>query len=192
MYPTLSSETKYNIVNKRHRLGRNLRVGDLIIIKHPNMIAHAGKRVIGLQGDFVVRDPNLSPTVGGMPIAGGGGGGAAAGAYDAASEANRHEPEMIEVPPGHIWVAGDNLSWSRDSRFYGPVPMGLILGKIVRHSNPKSDWLVDMVRTGGDQLRPARGSQEGADDWSLAFRSYLGMETQGNIEEYDLQKEEKS
>lgn len=191
MYPTLSAETKYNIVNRRHRLGRGLRVGDLIIIKHPNLRAHAGKRVIGLQGDFVIRDPHSSPTVGGMPIASGNRGGAH-GPNDAASAADRPEPEMIEVPPGHVWVAGDNISWSRDSRFYGPVPMGLILGKIVAHSNPRSDWLVDMVGTDGDQLRPARQGQEGGDDWSLAFRSYLGMETQTNIEEYDLQKEEKS
>jgi len=134
-------------------------VGDLIILKHPifeNL--NAGKRVIGMPGDFVVRDPHMSRTVGGMPIA-----------AIASPEANREEPEMIEVPPGHVWVAGDNLSWSRDSRFYGPVPMGLILGKIVRYSHPSSDWMIDMVKTAKDQLMPARMSKEGqnVDDWTL-------------------------
>ncbi|TPX32470.1 hypothetical protein SmJEL517_g04484 [Synchytrium microbalum] len=35
-----------------------------------------------------------------------------------------------QVPPGHIWVQGDNSSNSKDSREYGPIPMGLIRGKV--------------------------------------------------------------
>ena len=71
MYPTLPSETKYLIISKRHRLGRDMKVGDLVHFKHPNF-RHlaAGKRIIGMPGDFVVRDPDMSPTVGGMTIPG--------------------------------------------------------------------------------------------------------------------------
>jgi len=35
------------------------------------------------------------------------------------------------VPPGQIWVEGDNNTESRDSRNYGPVPLGLIRGRVV-------------------------------------------------------------
>jgi signal peptidase I len=183
MYPTLGLETKYIIISKRHRLGRNLKVGDLIHTKHPNFRnQNAGKRVIGLPGDFVIRDPHMSPTVGGILVKGG---------HSSEDGTEREEPEMIEVPPGHVWIAGDNLAWSRDSRFYGPVPMGLILGKIVRHSNPSSDWIVDMVSSKGDQLRPARMGMEGDDfdDWILTARPWVGKEKATNLAEVELQKE---
>ena len=35
----------------------------------------------------------------------------------------------VKVPPGHVWVEGDNLAHSRDSRFFGPIPMALITGR---------------------------------------------------------------
>lgn len=35
------------------------------------------------------------------------------------------------VPPGRVWVEGDNSTESRDSRNYGPVPLGLVRGKVV-------------------------------------------------------------
>ncbi|KAL6944552.1 hypothetical protein ACO0RG_001289 [Hanseniaspora osmophila] len=39
--------------------------------------------------------------------------------------------EFVQVPKGHVWLTGDNLSYSVDSRTYNFVPMGLIKGKIV-------------------------------------------------------------
>lgn len=36
-----------------------------------------------------------------------------------------------QVPPGHIWLEGDNLIVSRDSREYGPVPLALVRGRAV-------------------------------------------------------------
>lgn len=35
------------------------------------------------------------------------------------------------VPEGKVWLEGDNSAVSRDSRTYGPVPLGLVEGKIV-------------------------------------------------------------
>uniref|UniRef100_A0A4W5N872 Peptidase S26 domain-containing protein n=1 Tax=Hucho hucho TaxID=62062 RepID=A0A4W5N872_9TELE len=34
------------------------------------------------------------------------------------------------VPKGHVWLEGDNLSNSADSRSYGPVPYALIRGRV--------------------------------------------------------------
>lgn len=36
----------------------------------------------------------------------------------------------IIVPKGHVWLEGDNSENSLDSRFYGPVPMGLIESRV--------------------------------------------------------------
>ena len=36
----------------------------------------------------------------------------------------------IIIPPGHVWLAGDNAENSTDSRKYGPVSLGLIKGRV--------------------------------------------------------------
>ncbi|KAI9330286.1 mitochondrial inner membrane protease subunit 1 [Obelidium mucronatum] len=80
---------------------QSLRVGDVVAARSP---LHANravcKRVLGVPGDVVLRDPSVSL-------------------------------ETVRVPPGHVWLQGDNLSHSIDSRTYGPLPMGLIKGKVV-------------------------------------------------------------
>lgn len=35
------------------------------------------------------------------------------------------------VPSGHVWLLGDNKSNSTDSREFGPLPMGLIIGIVI-------------------------------------------------------------
>ena len=37
-------------------------------------------------------------------------------------------PQPIKVPPGHWFMMGDNRGHSDDSRFWGPVPVGWIIG----------------------------------------------------------------
>lgn len=37
--------------------------------------------------------------------------------------------EKTTIPPGYYWVMGDNRTNSRDSRFFGPIPKSLIVGR---------------------------------------------------------------
>ncbi|PHH62616.1 hypothetical protein CDD81_6850 [Ophiocordyceps australis] len=54
---------------------------------------------------------------------------------------------VIEVPQGHCWIQGDNLSISRDSRNFGPLPLALITGKAVAQILPwrQRHWLLNNV-----------------------------------------------
>lgn len=61
------------------------------------------KRITGMPGDIVCADPT--------------------GTYAPSTE-------HVVVPKNHIWVTGDNLAWSRDSRTYGPIPLGLVKGRV--------------------------------------------------------------
>ncbi|XP_044476204.1 mitochondrial inner membrane protease subunit 2-like [Mangifera indica] len=38
--------------------------------------------------------------------------------------------DAVKVPDGHCWVEGDNLSSSMDSRSVGPIPLGLVQGRV--------------------------------------------------------------
>ena len=55
---------------------------------------------------------------------------------------------LRQVPDGHCWVLGDNLPESRDSRFYGPVPLALVKGKVIAKVLPWSDmgWIENNLK----------------------------------------------
>ena len=38
----------------------------------------------------------------------------------------------VLIPPGHIWIEGDNLPLSWDSRDFGPIPLSMVDG-VVRY-----------------------------------------------------------
>ena len=45
------------------------------------------------------------------------------------------------VPPGCVWLLGDNRRNSTDSRIYGPVPTGIVKGRVVLRV-----WPLDQAR----------------------------------------------
>jgi len=139
MYPTIPSSGAVQIISRSSRHGHNLRVGDHVDAYNPHIPgSRVGKRVVGMPGDYVLYDANMAPSPGGAAVPPG-----------VAEDEDREEPRMIQVPEGHVWLAGDNLSYSRDSRFYGPVPMALVVGKPVWNG----DGFASMKYLGGEQLR---------------------------------------
>ncbi|KAK4539174.1 hypothetical protein LTR36_001174 [Oleoguttula mirabilis] len=103
MLPTIASAGDMLLISKYYRRGRQLGVGDVVSYKHPIRPGeYAVKRILGMPGDFVVVE---------TPGKGVG--------------------RMIQVPEGHCWVVGDNLTWSRDSRIFGPLPLALVTGKVL-------------------------------------------------------------
>ena len=145
MYPTIPSRLTTNVLSRLHRQGKNIQVGDVIVFESP-VFAREGacKRVIGMPGDYVVRDDPYSPTIGGAPIPG------------LCESSTRKEPVMVQVPEGHVWVAGDNLTYSRDSRFYGPMPMALIRGKTLYIGDGYFNW----TSFRKPQLQPAKETDD--------------------------------
>ncbi|XP_024012166.1 mitochondrial inner membrane protease subunit 1 isoform X2 [Eutrema salsugineum] len=85
-----------------HRLGR-IGLGDVVLVRSPmdpkRMVT---KRVLGLEGHRL--SFSADPLVGDGSV-------------------------NVVVPKGHVWIQGDNLYASTDSRHFGPVPYNLIEGK---------------------------------------------------------------
>ncbi|KAI8990808.1 peptidase S24/S26A/S26B/S26C, partial [Mycotypha africana] len=81
---------------------REFKPGDVVICKSPEVPnRQVMKRIIGMPGDSICKDPTAE------------------------------EREYLTVPRGHIWVGGDNLSMSKDSRTYGPVPLAMVKGRVL-------------------------------------------------------------
>lgn len=150
MYATIPESSVLLGVNKRYKKGHGIKVGDCVQIASPIMHGiMSNKRVIGMPGDYVLRSKCYSPTPGSAPVSGitdwqkGMKAEQLVKESDQSPEAIKRiiqetgleneqewdEPELIQVPEGHVWVEGDNLAWSRDSRYFGPVPMALIKGR---------------------------------------------------------------
>ncbi|KAI9743135.1 MAG: hypothetical protein M1818_003430 [Claussenomyces sp. TS43310] len=117
MLPTFAVYRDGMLISRWYRRGRGVQVGDVVAF---DSVVEPGerviKRVIGMEGDYVLRD---------TPGSG-----------------SQH---MLQIPVGHCWVVGDNLPASRDSRIFGPLPMALIKGKIIAKITPWSErrWVTN-------------------------------------------------
>ncbi|KAL5564211.1 hypothetical protein UlMin_027375 [Ulmus minor] len=86
-----------------HRFGK-VGCGDLVLVRSPqDPRKTVTKRVLGMEGDRITFfvEPNIS-----------------------------ERSRTILVPKGHVWIQGDNIYASNDSRHFGPVPYGLVQGKV--------------------------------------------------------------
>lgn len=117
MLPTLLNQYEYVHALKKYRLGRGVDIGDCIVACKPSDPDYrVCKRITGMPGDVILIDPSSSSELVNTPL-----------------ECIRNDGfnKYIKVPEGHVWVTGDNLCHSLDSRSYNVLPMGLIRGKVV-------------------------------------------------------------
>ncbi|KAF0462333.1 mitochondrial inner membrane protease subunit 1 [Gigaspora margarita] len=112
MLPTLNMVGDFIALERiTHRL-KLLEIGDVVVCVTPtDPWRSVCKRIIGMPGDRVCIDPTA---------------------------ANRR---YITVPSGHVWIQGDNMSNSTDSRNYGPVPYALIKGRVFARVWPNPCWV---------------------------------------------------
>lgn len=112
--------------------------GDLVFARNPlNPLNTVCKRVIGLEGDLIEVEPRRgqvrkwSEEIRVVGKGGKKGYEEVIRTKDTTGERRKGEGKWVKVPKGHVWLAGDNMSNSTDSRTYGPVPLSLIKGKVV-------------------------------------------------------------
>ncbi|CAL1373280.1 unnamed protein product [Linum trigynum] len=114
MLPTLNySGDVVLIEHLSHRLGK-LEPGDIVVVRSPvDPKKIVAKRIVGMEGDRVtyLTEPSYS-------------------------ESSR----TVLVPKGHVWIQGDNVYASADSRYFGAVPYGLIQGRAFLRVWPIRDF----------------------------------------------------
>lgn len=104
MIPALNLSGDFVLVDRvSTRFGR-INHGDIVLVRSPeNPRKVVTKRVTGMGGDEVrfLEDPFV-----------------------------KDKYRTVIVPEGHVWVQGDNLYNSTDSRTFGAVPQGLLFGRV--------------------------------------------------------------
>jgi signal peptidase I len=134
MYPTLKVGDRI-IVNKLSYHLHGVQRGDIVVFASPPLedqeYADLVKRVIGLPGETIsakdghvyingkrLNEPWLPP---------------GAASYTGALPGDAHPqfdlPGPVKIPPGEYFVMGDNRTDSEDSRFFGPIPRSLFVGR---------------------------------------------------------------
>ena len=122
MDPTLKVGDRV-LVNKLSYDFHDVRRGDIVVFRSPPGEANATvkdliKRVIGLPGETVeARDGHVVID------------GQALNEPYLRDGASTSPLDPHKVPPGHIWVMGDNRQNSKDSRFFGAIDEHLIVGR---------------------------------------------------------------
>ena len=123
---------------------RAIRRGDVVVFRLPEHASEGGrrvdyiKRVVAVAGQTVeVRHKRLH--VDGEPVS---------EPYvkhlDPTLRSDRDEYGPLEVPPGTVFVLGDNRDFSNDSRFWGPLPTKNVHGRaLIRYFSwdPESKWI---------------------------------------------------
>lgn len=109
--------------------------GDIIVFRTPPndrtnpAIKNLVKRVVGLPGD-TVSSKNGNLYVNGKPVP---------EPYLPPGTVTQGVP-TTKVPPGELWVMGDNRTDSEDSRFFGPISEKLIVGRVFLRYWPLSTF----------------------------------------------------
>ncbi len=136
MIPTLKPGNRV-LVNKLAYDFHPVHRGDIIVFRTPPndrgnpAIKDLVKRVVGLPGD-VVSSKNGKLYINGKPLP---------EPYLPPGTVTNGVP-VTKIPPGELWVMGDNRTDSEDSRFFGPISEKLIVGRVFLRYWPFSSFKV--------------------------------------------------
>ena len=121
-----------------------LSVGDVVVVHRPGREGTVCKRILGLPGDIVVmprgaESSNLTEAVVrkraevviGNMLASNRGKPSTWPTTSFEGSVPFTQNQIRIVPDGHIWLEGDNSLDSVDSRSYGSIPAGLVIGRVV-------------------------------------------------------------
>ncbi|KAJ6776147.1 PROTEASE FAMILY S26 MITOCHONDRIAL INNER MEMBRANE PROTEASE-RELATED [Salix koriyanagi] len=114
MLPTLNLTGDVLLVEHVSHRFQKVGPGDVVLVRSPlDPTKMVTKRIVGMEGDQInfLPDPSITDIC-----------------------------RTIMVPKGHIWIQGDNMHASCDSRHYGPVPYGLVQGKLFFRVWPPSGF----------------------------------------------------
>lgn len=123
--------------------GEDLRRGDVALFTMPSRYGElpVPQRVIGLGGDHIVfADGTL--TVNGTPVA---------EPHVKEAETGMNEPPYdVNVPPGRMFLLGDNRENSNDSRYFlsedsGTVPMTAVQGRVLKNGSAPTRFGLTVV-----------------------------------------------
>lgn len=127
MRPTLNPsdlDTHDWVLLKKFRPSSNLKVNDIVLLKSPfDPSKVLCKRIKAISLDTIKRD-----TYGD-------------------GDANN----TMLIPRGHVWVEGDNIH-SVDSRNFGPISKGLIVGKVLFIIWPPQRWKTRLNKWVGNNI----------------------------------------
>ena len=124
---------------------RNPRAGDIIVFRPPHLDKDFIKRCVAVAGDTILYVDN-ELFVNGNRV-------------EEPYKCTKHNPGAPPgyhrdyrgvVPPGHIFMMGDNRNNSSDSRFWGPLPLDRIKGKAltIYMSVDLGHWRLRLSRIG--------------------------------------------
>ena len=118
MKPNLSLDHRVIVEKVTYRFIHSPRRGDVVVIDIPGEEELLVKRTVALPGETVAVQ-NGQVFINGQPLE---------EPWTTRQGGMDYPPTL--VPPRHIFVLGDNRHVSRDSRFFGPVPVTHISGQI--------------------------------------------------------------
>jgi len=118
MKPNLTYNQRVIVEKITYYFTHGPRRGDVVIVDMPGEEELLVKRAVALPGETVaVWDGQVF--IDGQPLE-----------EPWAIRRGGLDYPLTRVPPQHIFVLGDNREESRDSRFFGPVPVGRIGGRV--------------------------------------------------------------
>ncbi len=136
MYPTLQVGDRIMVDKLSYHL-HGVHRGDIVVFKRPPLeqqpFPDLVKRVIGLPGETIsTRNGHVyidgkrldEPWLPSGPDS-------YTGALPGDANQQFNMPGPVTIPAGKYYVMGDNRTDSEDSRFFGPIPASLIVGRAV-------------------------------------------------------------